>query len=281
MDGSVEHLKKKLNQGYQLCVFPEGKRSFTNKIGRFHKGAFYLQQQLKIDILPIYIHGNSEVMPKGDFMIHSGNITVKVGKRIPYDSTDFGETERERTKGISAFFKSNFLNFRKELEKPDYYKRILFSNYKYKETDIISLVKDDFDTNKNVYHSLNEIVPMRSKILHIANDFGQIDILLISKYLDRKITSFIKDKNKQPVARNCYTNKKRRVEYISAMNNLDYSIFDTLLLTNSESESIIDNSKLENFKKIIIVNRACSVEKIIALGFKIIKEKDQVVLLEK
>jgi len=281
VDGSVEHLKKKLNQGYQLCVFPEGKRSFTNKIGRFHKGAFYLQQQLKIDILPIYIHGNSEVMPKGDFMVHSGNITVKVGERIPYDSDAFGETERERTKGISAFYKSNFLNFRKELEKPDYYKRILFSNYKYKETDIISLVKDDFDTNKNVYHSLNEIVPMRSKILHIANDFGQIDILLVSKYLDRKITSFIKDKNKQSVARNCYTNKKRRVKYISEMNTLDYSIFETLLLSNPESESIIDNSKLENFKKIIIVNKACSVEKIIALGFKIIKEKDQVILLEK
>ena len=281
VDGSVDHLKKKLNQGYQLCVFPEGKRSFTNKIGRFHKGAFYLQQQLKLDILPIYIHGNSEVMPKGDFMIHSGNISVKVGERIPFDSTEFGETDRERTKKISTFYKNNFLEFRKECEGPEYYKRILFSNFKYKESDIISLVKDDFNTNKNVYHSLNEIVPMRSKILHIANDFGQIDILLVSKFLDRKITSFIKDKNKQSVARTCYTSKKRKVTYISEMNTLDYSIFETLLLTNPESESIIDDSKFEKFSKIVIVNRACSVEKITALGFKIIKEKDQVILLEK
>ena len=131
-----------------LCVFPEGKRSFTNKMGRFHKGAFFLQQQLKIDILPIYIHGNSEVMPKGDFMIHSGEITVKVGERIPYKSTNFGETDRERTKNISTFYKSNFLSFREECENEDYFKRILISNYKYKDPSIISLVKDDFEKNK-------------------------------------------------------------------------------------------------------------------------------------
>ena len=240
VDGSVTHLQNKLNQGYLLCVFPEGKRSFTNKIGRFHKGAFFLQQQLKLDILPIYIHGNSEVMPKGDFMIHSGNITVKVGERIPYNSTEFGETDRERTKHISAFYKSSFLNFRKECEQEDYYKRILFSNYKYKEPRIVSLVNQDFGSNKKEYHILNEEIPMRAKILHIGDDYGQLDILLVSKSLDRKITTFIQDEAKQKVARNCYTSKKRNVNYISEMDTLDYSIFDTLVLTNSKSETIIN-----------------------------------------
>ncbi len=281
VDGSVEHLKKKLNQGYILCVFPEGKRSFTNKIGRFHKGAFFLQQQLKIDILPIYIHGNSEVMPKGDFMIHSGKITLKVGERIPYNSTGFGNTDRERTKNISKFYKNNFLDFRKESEGEDYYKRILFSNYKYKDQRIISLIKEDFEINKKKYHILNKEIPMRSKILHIGDDYGQLDILLVSKFLDRKITSFIRDKNKQKVARNCYTSRSRKVNYISERNSLDYSNFDTLLLTDPESKSNIGLSELESFNNIIIVDQAYSLEKLLALGFNIIKEFENSIFFEK
>ena len=280
-ESSVKHMSNKLNQGYQLCVFPEGKRSFTNKIGRFHKGAFYLQQQLKIDILPIYIHGNSEVMPKGDFMIHSGKITVKVGKRLSYDGNEFGETDRERTKKISAFYKNEFLNFRKECEGPDYYKRILFSNYKYKDPIIISVVKEDFEGHKKVYHELNEAIPIRTKILHIGDDYGQLDILLVSKYFDRKITSFIQDKNKKAIARNCYVSRKRKVNYISGMDSLDSSIFDTLLLTDFESESIIESSKLLNFSNIVVVNESYAVDKIISVGFKIRLKKEHIIFLEK
>ncbi len=281
IDKGVDHLKKKLNQGYVLCVFPEGKRSFTNKMGRFHKGPFFLQQQLKIDILPVYIHGNSEIMPKGDFMIHSGTITVKMGERIPYNSTDFGDTDRERTRGISKFFKNNFSDFRKECEGPDYYKRILFSNYKFKDPDIVSLVKEDFEKNKRVCHLLNNEIPVKSKILHIGDDYGQLDILLVSKFLDRKITTFLNDKNKQVIANNCYINRKKGVTYILEMETLDYSIFETLLLTNSESESIIEVSEFTNFNNIVVVKQAYPIEKITALGFKIIKETEQIVFLEK
>ena len=254
VDGSVNHLQNKLNQGYMLCVFPEGKRSFTNKMGRFHKGAFFLQQQLKVDILPIYIHGNSEVMPKGDFMIHSGEITVKIGERIPYNSTSFGETDRERTKNISTYYKSNFLSFREECENEDYFKRILLSNYKYKDPRIISLVKDDFDKNKKAYHLLNNNIPMRSKILHIGEDYGQLDILLVSKYAERKITSFIADETKQKVARNCYTSKKRKVNYISEIEELDKSVFQTIVLVNTNIETIIDISKFPNLKNLSLIH---------------------------
>ncbi len=281
VDGSVNHLQKKLNQGYMLCVFPEGKRSFTNKMGRFHKGAFFLQQQLKIDILPIYIHGNSEVMPKGDFMIHSGEITVKVGERIPYNSTNFGETDRERTKNISAFYKNSFLSFREECENEDYYKRILFSNYKYKDPRIISLVKEDFERNKKAYYILNNNISIRSKILHIGEDYGQLDILLVSNFIDRKITSFIAEEAKQKVARNCYTSKKRNVNYISEIEELEKSIFQTLILSNTKSEKVIDISKFCNLKNIIVVNPAYSLEEIIANGFTISKEIENIIFLEK
>ena len=281
VDGSVTHLSNKLNQGYMLCVFPEGKRSFTNKIGRFHKGAFFLQQQLKIDILPIYIHGNSEVMPKGDFMIYSGAITVKVGERIAYNDANFGETDRERTKKISSFYKNNFLKFREEVEGVDYYKRILFSNYKFKEKELITKVSVNFEENKQWYFTLNKIVPIKSKILHIADDFGQIDILLVAKFLDRKITTFIQDKDKQTIAKSCFTNLHRGVKYLFKFEEQLQLNFDVLLITSKDSENVISLSEIEKFKEIIIVNNAYTIKKIETIGFVIVSEKNNIVLLKK
>ena len=58
-----------------------------------------------------------------------------------------------------------------------------------------------FEKNKQIYHTLNEIVPIKSTILHLTNNFGQIDILLVAKHLDRKITTYISDSKKQIIAR--------------------------------------------------------------------------------
>ena len=276
VDGSISHLRNKLNQGYMLCVFPEGKRSFTNKMGRFHKGAFFLQQQLKIDILPIYLHGNSEVMPKGDFMIYSGEMAVKVGERIPYNDSRFEGSERERTKKISIFYKNKFNEFREEVEGVDYYKQILLSNYKFKDAEILSNVKTDFKAKKSQYFILNKMLPLKSKIIHLADDYGQIDIVLVAKSLDRKITSIINDTNKLSIAKNCYTNVFRKVKYELCLSTLIIKNFDVLLVSNSNQ---VKDSIIVAFNNIIVFNNNLLVSKIMNLGFSVKYDKESVIFL--
>src|SRR5690606_21187181 len=94
IENGVAHLQKKINQGYSLMVFPEGTRSYTNKMKRFHKGAFYLSEQFKLDIVPIIIHGNSETLPKGNFVIKSGTQSVKILDRIHFNDSRFSGTIR-------------------------------------------------------------------------------------------------------------------------------------------------------------------------------------------
>jgi len=67
-------------------------------MNRFHKGAFYLAEHFNLDILPVLVHGNSEVLPKGDFIIYDGSITVKILDRITPDDKSFGVDYTERTK---------------------------------------------------------------------------------------------------------------------------------------------------------------------------------------
>ena len=83
IEKGVSHLEEKVKQGYSLMIFPEGTRSPNNKMRRFHKGAFYLMEQLNLDMIPVLIHGNSEVNPKGSALIRNGNITVKILDSIP------------------------------------------------------------------------------------------------------------------------------------------------------------------------------------------------------
>ena len=94
----------------------------------------------------------------------------------------------------------------------------------------------------------------RANILHIGNDYGQIDILLKSKYLDRKITSFIINEDKCIIAKNCYTTKVRKVNYIENLNNITVADKSILLLSNINDNSVLDNLDLTQFIQVVLLN---------------------------
>lgn len=249
IENGMEKLKEKVDQGYSLMVFPEAERSFTNDIKRFHKGAFYLAEEFGLDILPLYIHGNSEVLPKGDFIIYDGSITIKVGDRIRKDDLRFGSRYSERTKKINAYFREQFAELRNELEDEDYFKKKLFLSFLYKENEVVKEVKDDFNANKSVYFELNRHIPGNANILHIANDFGQKDILLSLYQAGRTIFSLIKDEEKREVAEQNYLVKKRKLNYIKGFSEVNKAI-DVLLI----SDKGFDISNLSLPQTVIFLN---------------------------
>ncbi|WP_449400324.1 hypothetical protein [Chryseobacterium wanjuense] len=58
-------------------------------------------------------------------------------------------------------------------------------------------MKEDFNQNKSVYYELNKHILKDSNILHVADDFGQKDILLTLQQAGRKIFTIIKDEEKE------------------------------------------------------------------------------------
>ena len=48
-------------------IFPEGKRSDNEELGRFHKGAFLIAEKLQLEITPILLHGYGNAIRKNDF----------------------------------------------------------------------------------------------------------------------------------------------------------------------------------------------------------------------
>lgn len=231
IENGMDKLKEKIAQGYSLVVFPEAERSYTNDVKRFHKGAFYLAEQFGLDVLPLYIHGNSEVLPKGDFIIYDGSITVKVGSRISKDDMSFGKNYSERTKKINAYFREEFAKLREEIEDENYFKKKLFLSFLYKDSEVVKEVKEDFNTKKSVYFELNKHISNEANILHIADDFGQKDALLTLYQASRRIFSLMKNDEKRAIAAHSYLVKRRKIQYIKDLSEVSKKI-DVLLISD-------------------------------------------------
>lgn len=98
IEANMAKLRDLYGRGYSIAVFPEGTRSRDGKVGRFHKGAFYLSRELGAPVLPIYLHGCYDVLPRHDFMLRRGRIDVVVGERVARAAMqgDLGAVTRER-----------------------------------------------------------------------------------------------------------------------------------------------------------------------------------------
>lgn len=231
IENGMKQLKEKVDQGYSLVVFPEAERSYTNEVKRFHKGAFYLAEEFGLDILPLYIHGNAEVLPKGDFIIYDGAITVKVGDRIMKEDAGFGSSYSERAKKINAYYRDEFARLRAALEDENYFRKKLFLSFLYKDAEVVKEVKKDFNLHKSVYFELNKHIPKNANILHVADDFGQKDVLLTLQQPGRTMFSFIKDREKRQIAKQNYLVKRRKISYINDHGEIKKQI-DVLLVSD-------------------------------------------------
>ncbi|HLF51069.1 1-acyl-sn-glycerol-3-phosphate acyltransferase [Flavobacterium sp.] len=279
LEGGVEHLREKVNEGYSLMVFPEGSRSEDNVVKRFHKGAFYLAEQFNIDVLPVYIHGNSEALPKGDHIIFAEKITFKIGDRIKASDVLFGKDYAERTKKISKYFKENFANLRAELEDENYFKNKLFLSFLYKENEIVQAVKEDFEKKKSVYYNLNKFISPEAKILHLANDYGQLDILLALQEPKRKINSYITDEEKRNVAQTNYIVKKRDIQYLDAVQENDGK-WNTLLISDASTDGMA-NLDGTSCNQVVLIEKFELKNHFINFGFIVIHEDSDILVLKK
>ena len=79
---TMDDAKKRLNKGVSLCVFPEGRRTDTGKMGPFKKGAFKLAVDFSLPVVPITIDGSYDVMPRSTFNIRPGKIRIMIHKPI-------------------------------------------------------------------------------------------------------------------------------------------------------------------------------------------------------
>ncbi len=213
IDSVLEKLKKKVEEGYSILIFPEGHRSSDGKIRRFHRGAFYLSEKLKLDILPVLVFGSGDFLGRGWFWGRPNALYMRILPRIPCDDPDFGNTVSERTRKFRGFYIEKYSCFKTELGTCDYYRRKLMLNFVFKGPVLewYLRIKMKLEKNYAVYH---ELLPKQGDILDIGCGYGYIAYMLALTSENRNITGIDYDEEKIEVANNCFS-KNESLQFIS------------------------------------------------------------------
>jgi long-chain acyl-CoA synthetase len=93
---SFEQAKTVVEAGNLVLIFPEGTRRTDGILGSFKPLVGKLALETGVDVLPLYLDGTFNVLPKGAVLPKGRDLTVRIGAPIP------AEKMREFTQGMRA-----------------------------------------------------------------------------------------------------------------------------------------------------------------------------------
>ena len=99
---SFQHAGEALDRGYNVMVFPEGRRSEDGRLLKFRSGIGLLVEQSKTQVLPVALVGLGEMKLGRQRWFRSGRLRVVVGSPLSFDVGTSPEeiTERLRTEMV-------------------------------------------------------------------------------------------------------------------------------------------------------------------------------------
>jgi uncharacterized protein len=200
-DTILDTIKDRINEGCSLVVFPEGSRTDTGQIKRFHKGGFYLAQKLDLPIQVFLLHGLWDVLPRGTFVLSPGRVTTKRLYSFCMDKND-PRAYYNASKETCLKMRQAYKDLTKELETPYYLRNKLISNYTYKGPIVEIYMKIKLRLEK-YYDVFDRLIPEKAVITDIGCGYGPMTFILGLRSAEREIYAIDYDEEKIDLARNC------------------------------------------------------------------------------
>jgi len=107
---SLSKMKKVLDMGLHMCIYPEGTRNTTDQpLKPFHDGAFRLAISTKKAILPALIFNTRQTLPpKPSFYLMPHKLEMHFLPAIPIEPNDTAESIKQRTFAImEKYYREN------------------------------------------------------------------------------------------------------------------------------------------------------------------------------
>ena len=96
----LEYLKDLMRRNWSVIIFPEGRLTATGAIGTFRKGAAVLALDSGVPIVPAYIDGMYEVMPRFRRVPRPGRVTVTFSGPVAAEPDDDYDSYIARTEAV-------------------------------------------------------------------------------------------------------------------------------------------------------------------------------------
>lgn len=85
---SITDTVEKLEEGHSILIFPEGTRSKGEGLGEFKSGFMRIAKDAGVPILPIAIHGTSDIMEKNKNKVFPADVKVQILDPISFESIE-------------------------------------------------------------------------------------------------------------------------------------------------------------------------------------------------
>ena len=181
-------------------VFPEGTRSETGEILRFHKGAFQLAQALKVDLLPVFIHGAHDVMPKNDIVLREGQLYVEIDQRISAQEVSSMDA-RALTSKVHKYYIEHYAEIRKQRENTAYVLPYVRYKYVYKGREVEHACRRNL---KKIKLQAAEIDALNQDAIEIkVNDQGELAWTMALVHRNMEVRALIDDEDTYLLASHC------------------------------------------------------------------------------
>lgn len=199
IEAQMEKIRKDLENGWSVLIFPEGTRSQDGSIGRFHKGAFYLSMATGFPVRPAVTYGNCLVMPKA-MPANVGRGTVAL-KYLPEILPTQFSTYQEFAKYAEALFKSEHAALKARFTSPEnsWFRFALCRNYIYKGPVVEWYVRVK-TAMEHDYSFFNEVIPSDARVTDLGCGMGQLDFMLSLYSPDRRVHGIDYDADKIAIA---------------------------------------------------------------------------------
>jgi 1-acyl-sn-glycerol-3-phosphate acyltransferase len=98
---AIKQALRILGSGKPLVIFPEGTRSKDRSLRPAKPGTGFIVSKAKVPVVPAYIEGSFDALPRGLDTLKRHCVKVYIGKPLFFDETRLGRKGRESYQSIS------------------------------------------------------------------------------------------------------------------------------------------------------------------------------------
>jgi 1-acyl-sn-glycerol-3-phosphate acyltransferase len=207
VDNHIEAIRERVAEGYSVLIFPEGTRSADMKIHRFHKGAFKIAQDLSLDIVPVVIYGNGNLLSKRQpFYIKPGTIGYRILERVPSGRRVSDYEYSALCKQINTNMREEYSKLRERFDTPenDFFYYATMANFIYKGPVLEWYMRVKLKMERR-YSAFHKLIPLNARVTDLGCGYGPLCFMLRLTSPSRVITGIDYDHEKIELAKSCYT----------------------------------------------------------------------------